>query len=56
MECVTMTSKIHKSKGCRTLEAKMANDIVPKNYQIGTKVGRVFFSEGGSMEDVKYVP
>ena len=35
------------TKACRTLEAKRANDIVPKKYHIGTKVGRIFLRGGG---------
>ena len=35
------------SKACRTLDAKRANDILPKKYQIGTKVGTFFFFGGG---------
>ena len=38
---------------CRTLDAKRADDIVPKSYQIGTKVCTFFISRGGSMENVK---
>ena len=44
----------YEPKGCRTLDAKMANDNIPKKYQIS----RLFFFEGGgggSMENVKYV-
>ena len=37
----------NESKACRTLDAKRANNIVTKKYQIGTKVGRFFFFEGG---------
>ena len=40
------SSAQNQSKGLRTLEAKMVNDTVPKKYQIGTKIGRFFFSTG----------
>ena len=46
------------AKACRTLDAKRANDTVPKKYQIGTKIGRFFFLKGGgggSIGNVKYV-
>ena len=37
---------IAESKGRCTLDATMANDIVPKKYQIGTKICSIFFFEG----------
>ena len=40
------------TKAWRTLDAKRTNNILPKRYQIGTKVGTFFFFEGGSMENV----
>ena len=33
-------------KGRRTLGAKRANDIFPKYYKIGRRIGRVLFSRG----------
>ena len=39
---------LSKTKARRTLDAKRANDIAPKKYKIGTKIGRVLFSRGGA--------